>query len=410
MTNDKVTNNMNDRQQEFLIHVDKRFVQAAQVEDGALTGLIIEPVGANMIGRIYLGRVAHVEPRLQAAFINIGGPMDGFLNLRGANVLAEGDRREAEIQDCVAVGDTVLVQITRPSIGDKGAHLTANITLASRMAVLAPYSSRIAISSAITDENERARLTEIAEKINSQFDIESQHETAGWIMRTQAEAMDENILAVDMEKLAKAWDGLLDKADTGEAPQLLHKDSVGIERILRDYVGSHTKAIIIDDAASFELAQAYCEENMQAALPLLAQAAADEDLFARYDIHSEIEKALSMRVELESGGWISIEDTQAMTTIDVNSGSHNAPARDVNIEAAATIARQICLRAIGGLIAIDFIDMETRADNQAVIDALVAGFANDKVPVRIGDMSDFGVVEMTRKHQNLTLKQALTKN
>jgi len=410
MTNDKVTNSMSNRQQEFLIHVDNGLVQAAQVEDGVLTGLIIEPVGANMIGRIYLGRVMHVEPRLHAAFINIGGPMDGFLNLRGARVLAEGDIREADIQDCVSVDDTLLVQITRPSIGDKGAHLTANITLASRMAVLAPYSSRIGISSAIIDENERARLTEIAEKINSQFDIESQHEKAGWIMRTQAESVDETLLAADMEKLAHAWDALLDKADTGEAPQLLHKDLAGIERILRDYVGSHTKAIIIDDAASFELAQAYCAENMQAILPLLAQAQPDEDLFERYDIHSEIEKALSMRVELESGGWISIEDTQAMTTIDVNAGSHKAPARDVNVEAAATIARQICLRAIGGLIAIDFINMETQADNQAIIDALVAGFANDKVPVRIGDMSDFGVVEMTRKHQNLTLKQALTKN
>lgn len=405
-----MTNNMNNRQQEFLIHVDNGLVQAAQVEDGVLTNLIIEPVGANMVGRIYLGRVAHVEPRLQAAFVTIGAHHDGFLNLRGASVLAEGDKREADIQDCVAVGDTVLVQITRPSIGDKGAHLTANITLASRTAVLAPYASRIAISSAITDENERTRLTEIAEKINSQFDIESQHEKAGWIIRTQAETMDETILAADMEKLAQAWDALLDKADTGEAPQLLHKDSIGIERILRDYVGHPTSAIIIDDAATFELAQTYCEENIPAALPLLTQAPPDEDLFARYDIHSEIKKALSVRVELESGGWISIEDTQAMTTIDVNSGSHNAPARAVNLEAAATIARQICLRAIGGLIAIDFIDMESQADNQAIIDALVAGFANDKVPVRIGDMSDFGVVEMTRKHQSLTLKQALTKN
>ncbi|MDD9797907.1 MAG: ribonuclease E/G [Alphaproteobacteria bacterium] len=402
---------MDNRQQEFLIHVDNGLVQAAQVEDGVLTNLIIEPVAAdNMVGRIYLGRVVHVEPRLQAAFITIGESHDGFLNIRGASVLAEGDTREADIQDCVAAGDTVLVQITRPSIGDKGAHLTANITLANRHFVLAPYSSRIAISSAITDENERARLMAIAEKTNSQFDIESQHEKTGWIIRTQAETVSENILAADMEKLAHAWDALLDKADTSEAPQLLHKDSIGIERILRDYISHHTSSIIIADAPTFALAQAYCEENIQTILPLLSQAPPDEDLFERYDIHSEIKKALAVQVELASGGWISIEDTQAMTTIDVNSGNHNAPARAVNLEAAATIARQICLRAIGGLIAIDFIDMETPSDNQAVLNALSAGFANDKVPVRIGDMSDFGVVEMTRKHQSLTLKQALTKD
>lgn len=393
-------------QEQLLISVAKGIAKMARVEDGLLTDLAVEPInnasnasnyGGDSTGRIYLGRVLRVVPRLQAAFVDIGEDSDGFLGAREARILLEGNPRDADIQDCVAEGDDVLVQITRPASGDKGASLSANVTLPGRNLVLSPCHSRIAVSRSIESEDERTRLSALAEKLTATLEIEGMDGAAGWVLRTAAQGMDEAALKAEMQEVAKIWDVILDKADAQSEPGLLHSDIGGVEKMLRDYVRPTTSEIIIEGAAALKGAKAYIKQSMPTHLDALKAADAGEDLFERHDIHGEIDKALAPRFDLPSGGWIMIENTEAMTTIDVNSGSHNDDALAVNLEAATAIARQIRLRSASGLIAIDFIDMDKPENAEAILAALEAGFKGDKTPTRLGDMSDFWVVEMTRK-------------
>jgi len=214
-------------------------------------------------------------------------------------------------------------------------------------------------------------------------------------------------LAMDMAQVAKSWKTLIDKAEDSQPPALLHEDLGPIEKALRDFVRADTTSVVIEGEAAFRTGRGFCREHMPAVLELLSASQEGSILFDRYDIAGQLEIALSRRVELPSGGWLMIETTEAMTTIDVNSGAHNGPAVSVNLEAARMIARQIRLRSLGGLIAIDFIDMSSDADNEAVLQALDEGFQGDKNPVRIGPMSEFGVVEMTRRRETMTLAQAM---
>ena len=210
-----------------------------------------------------------------------------------------------------------------------------------------------------------------------------------------------------MEMIAGIWTDILDKGDDNDPPSLLHQDLGGVERGLRDFIRPDTASVIIQGEAAFRMARSYCQKVMPQAEALITQSESGEILFDRYDINGTIDKALRPRVDLPSGGWITIETTEAMTTIDVNSGSHSDPAHAINLEAVTEIANQIPLRAIGGLIAIDFIDMQNEADGKKIEDSLLAAFENDRVPVRIGQMSNFGVIEMTRKRDRLSLLKSL---
>lgn len=392
---------------EVLISVKAGYVYLASVEEGQLVDFRIEPVGAEdqVTGRIYLAQVERVVPRLQAAFVDIGEERAGFLGAREARALVPDATRETPIEDCVGDGDTVLVQVTRPASNDKGAQLTADISLPGRYVVITPCRQNVAVSRAIDDEDERRKMIELAEQARQQIDTEGMDGPPGWVIRTAAAGIDSELLMQDMEHVAGLWDDILDLADDSEPPRLLHQDIGGVERVLRDYVKPETSQIVIEGEAAFHVAKAYCKKVMPLAGDLLAQSDRDEDLFDRHDIHGLIETALSARVNLPSGGWLMIETTEAMTTIDVNSGSHADPALAVNLEAVAMIAGQIPLRGVGGLIAIDFIDMPDAADQQSVITALEAAFSSDKMPVRIGGMSDFGVVEMTRKRDRVPLQK-----
>lgn len=393
---------------DLIIMAEKGLVLAAKVSDGKVVDIAVESVSGDnsSSGQILLGQVERVVPHLQAAFVDIGEDKAGFLGAREARVLAEEPSHETEIEDCVSAGDTVLVQIIRPASSDKGAGITANVTLAGRHLVLAPCSNRIAVSRSIEDEAERMRLMELAEKARTRLDIEGLDGPAGWVLRTAAEGVDEDTLVQDMETVAQRWDEVLDIADNNDAPFVLYRDLGGLEKILRDHVSSDVKAVIIGDAELAKQAQSYMTQHMGAKASLL-EVAEGEDVFERHDIHGVIRQACDARVDLASGAWLMIETTQAMTTIDVNSGSQNAAALEVNCAAAEEIARQIRLRAIGGLIAVDFIDMAPDIDVAPIMDALHAGFEGDKSPVRIGGMSDFGVVEMTRKRDRLPLNRAL---
>ena len=402
---------------EILMSVENGLLRIAQVEDGRLTAVQAAPLGkaeteANMVGQIYLARVERVIDRLQAAFVDIGFEKSGFLGAREARALVPGADRDTPIEDCVEAGDTVLVQVTRPPQNDKGAQVTADVTLAGRGVVLAPCRSRIAVSRQIEDEAERTRLTGLAEKIRAgdgvdAVAVEGMDGPSGWVLRTAAEGQEIDALAADMRNVAEQWEQLLERAENTEPPSLIHEDLGPIEKGLRDLVRSDTAAVVIEGAAAFAAAKGFMRNHMPTLAEILNQSEGDEVLFDRHDVAGQLEKALSPRVELASGAWLMIETTEAMTTVDVNSGAAEGDARAVNCEAAAEIAKQIRLRALGGLIAIDFIDMTDDAAHEAVLKALDTGFEGDKNAVRIGPMSEFSVVEMTRRRDVMTLAQAM---
>ena len=402
---------------EILMSVESGLLRIAQVEDGQLVSLQAAPLGTQdderrLVGQIYLGHVERVVGRLQAAFVDIGMQKSGFLGAREARALLPGADRDTPIEDCVQDGDTVLVQITRPAQGDKGAQVTADVTLPGRAVVLAPCRTRVAVSRQIEDEDERKRLAELVAEIRDgkhgdAVNVEGMDGAAGWVLRTAAHGMQADALAGDMAGVAAQWEALLEKAENSEPPQLLYEDLGPIEKALRDLLRGDTQSVVIEGEAALAQAKGFARTHLPAALDVLAAPEAGEVLFDRYDIAGQLEEALSNRVTLPSGAWLMIETTEAMTTIDVNSGSAGGDARAVNLEAAAHIGRQVRLRAVGGLIAIDFIDMDKDDDNEAVLAALDDGFQGDKNPVRIGPMSEFGVVEMTRRRDVMTLAQAM---
>ena len=402
---------------EILMSVESGLLRIAQVEDGQLTALQAAPLGKQdderrLVGQIYLGQVERVVGRLQAAFVDIGTERSGFLGAREARALLPGADRDTPIEDCVQDGDTVLVQITRPATGDKGAQVTADVTLPGRAVVLAPCRSRVAVSRQIEDEAERKRLADMVADIRDGKNgeavrVEGMDGDAGWVLRTAASGMRAEELSADMAGVAAQWEALLEKAENCEPPHLLHEDLGPIEKALRDLLRSDTKTVVIEGEAALAQAKGFARTHLPAALDLLSAPDAGEVLFDRYDIAGQLDVALSNRVALPSGAWLMIETTEAMTTIDVNSGSAEGDARSVNVEAAAHIARQVRLRALGGLLAIDFIDMASDDDNEAVLAALDDGFQGDKNAVRIGPMSEFGVVEMTRRRDVMTLAEAM---
>lgn len=394
---------------EVLMSVTLGHVLVANVENGALVDLRVEPVGSDSqdVGRVYLAKIARVVPRLQAAFVNIGESSDGFLGAREARTLLVDADRDTPIEACVNDGDTVLVQVTRPGEEGKGPQLTADISLPGRYAVLTPCRGKVTVSRSIEDEKERQRLIETAEVVRDRLGIEGMDGLAGWVLRTAAEGVETELIEKDMEMIADIWTDILDRGDENDPPCLLHQDLGGVERGLRDFIRTDTKSVTIEGEAAFRMARSYCRQIMPHAEALVKQSEPDEVLFDRFDINGTIEKALSQRVDLPSGGWITVETTEAMTAIDVNSGSHSDPALAVNLEAVREIGRQIPLRAIGGLIAIDFIDMAQESDNKEIEENLLAAFAEDRVPVRVGQMSDFGVIEMTRRRDRLSLQKSL---
>ena len=405
---------------EILMSFENGLLRVAQVEDGHLTALQAAPLGkadaqASMVGQIYLARVERVVGRLQAAFVDIGFDKSAFLGAREARALVPDATRDTPIEDCVEDGDTVLVQVTRPPQGDKGAQVTADVTLAGRGVVLAPCRTRIAVSRQIEDEAERTRLTELAEKIRQgdgidAVDVDGMDGPSGWVLRTAAAGQEMDALAADMAQVAGQWEALLERAEDMDAPSLIHEDLGPIEKALRDLVRADTAAVVVEGAAGFATAKGFMRQNMAALADILSAAEDGEILFDRHDVAGQLDKAMSPRVDLPSGAWLMIETTEAMTTVDVNSGAAEGDALAVNLEAAAALAKQIRLRALGGLIAIDFIDMTDEAAHEAVLKALDAGFDGDKNPVRIGPMSEFSVVEMTRRREVMTLAEALRQN
>lgn len=419
--------------EEVLINVGLGETRVAVVENGRPVDIVLERTneedvkaktgraGHSLLGNIFLGRVQRVLPGMQAAFVDIGLDRAGFLGVREARCLCYLPSYDAEnlppINTCVHEGQSILVQVVKDPIGEKGARLSANVTIPGRLLVLVPNQSGIALSRRIENEEERERLTAQVEGIAGKLQAMGvTGEPAGFIVRTAALAATEAEIIEDAKRITDEWKTVRELEKQSSPPSVVFHDLDTVSRTLRDYVSLDTARVLIDDAASYGEARRYCERAMPEVLDRIELFNGPDHLFSLYGIEEEIEKALEPRVELPSGGWITIETTEALTAIDVNSGKYTAAtgleetSARINLEAVEAIIHQLRLRGTGGLIVIDFIHMGDPGNIEKVLTALRSGFERDRVPTQISGMSEFGLVEMTRKRTREPLDKLMTES
>ena len=398
---------------EILINACTHEARAAIVGNGVLQEIFLERASRRgLISNIYQGRVSRVLPGMQAAFIDIGLQRTAFLHAadifdpRHADTGIEPPRPD-NISALVSEGNEILVQVVKDPLGTKGARLTTYITLPSRYLVYMPQSRGVGVSARIEDEAERERL-----RIAVQAGLEAS-ENAGYIVRTAAEDASPDALLADMQYLRKLWQLLRHKGLRTQPGNLVHADLPLHLRILRDLMRPDVDRVLIDQVGVHREMCEFAATFMPDAMPRLELYAQPRPLFELHHVEEEIQKALDRKVALQSGGYVIIDQTEAMTTIDVNTGAYvgNRNLEETifrtNLEAAVAIARQLRLRNLGGIIIIDFIDMEESDHRRQVIQALQKALGDDHVKTTISSVSPLGLVEMTRKRTRESLEHLL---
>lgn len=387
--------------QELYINVMAAEVRAALMDESTLIDLIVERTErASVVGNIYLGRVERVMKGMEAAFIDIGLGKSGFLGLD------DNRRRNGDTSAPVHEGEAILVQVTKDAINGKGVQLSRRLTLPGRSLVYAPQQDRVMVSRQIEDEGERERLTGLMAGIATDGE--------GFILRTASVGATADELAADCEQLRQTWAGIEDAQAAEQAPSCLHADLDPVLRVLRDHALDGIDAIHVDDGAAAESARAFCERAMPGMAEKVKLHTGPQQMFEQFGIEEEIERACQRRVDLPSGGGLVVETTEALTAIDVNSGRFDAAsdleqmALRTNCEAAAEVARQIRLRNISGLIAIDFIHMEEDDNWAEIIDILDEITGTDRNPTRVLGVTEAGLVEITRRRRREPLLHTMT--
>ncbi|MDR0274918.1 MAG: ribonuclease G [Burkholderiaceae bacterium] len=405
-------------QQEILINWSPQETRVAVVENGAVQELHVErTLERGRVGNIYLGKVTRVLPGMQSAFVDIGLERAAFLHVADvwqgapAGEAPAAERAAKPIEKQVFQGQTLLVQVIKDPIGAKGARLSTQISIAGRLLVFLPQDNHIGVSQKIAPDlrdSLRQRLLALC-----QAGLPPHAQTGGFILRTNAEEAGDAELADDIAYLRKTWARIREAATRQSAPSLLHEDLNLPQRVLRDLAGEATQSIRIDSQEQCRALLAFAREFMPRAAERLAPYGGERPIFDLYSVDEEIAKALGQRVTLKSGGYLIIEQTEALTTVDVNTGGY-VGARNfddtvfkTNLEAAQAIARQLRLRNLGGIIIIDFIDMAQRERQQAVLAELRKQLARDRVKTQVGGFSTLGLVEMTRKRTRESLAQLL---
>jgi ribonuclease E len=361
---------------------------------------LVVATGHHQIGDIYLGVVENVLPGIDAAFVNIGDPeRNGFIHVTDLGPLRL-KRTAAAITELLTPQQKVLVQVMKEPTGSKGPRLTGNITSPGRYVVLMPYGRGVNLSRRIKSESERNRLRALAILIKPAG--------MGLLVRTEAEGKPEEAIIEDLESLQKQWEAIGQEAQSTRAPALLNRDDDFIQRVLRDMYGADVNRIVVDSSTGLKRVKQYLQNWSGGQTPqgLLIDHHRDRSPILEYfRINAAIREALKPRVDLPSGGYIIIEPTEALTVIDVNSGSftRSATARETvlwtNCEAATEIARQLRLRNIAGVIVVDFIDMESRRDQLQVLEHFNKALKADKARPQIAQLTELGLVELTRKRQ-----------
>ncbi|HYR34458.1 MAG TPA: ribonuclease G [Burkholderiales bacterium] len=396
--------------EEILINVTPRETRVAVVAAGVVQELLIErSSGRGLVGNIYMGRVARVLPGMQSAFIDVGLERAAFLHVAD---IWENREPGKPIEKILAEGQPMLVQVVKDPIGSKGARLSTQISLAGRLLVYLPALScnadpHIGISQRIEDESGRAQLRD---RLKELLPAE---EKGGFILRTLAEAASEDELRADLGYLRHLWAAIRDRSQGAAAPQLLYQDLSLAQRVLRDMVGAQTARALVDSRENYQKLTAFAQGYMPQLVDKIEHYTGERPLFELYNVEEEIEKALSRRVDLKSGGYLIIDQTEAMTTIDVNTGGFVGSRNfddtifKTNLEAAQAIARQLRLRNLGGIIALDFIDMQGEQHRNAVLEEFKRALARDRTRVTVNGFTALGLVEMTRKRTRESLAHVL---
>ncbi|MEY2660518.1 MAG: hypothetical protein RLZZ123_1690 [Pseudomonadota bacterium] len=404
--------------QDILINWSPQETRVAVVEHGAVQELHVErTLERGLVGNIYLGKVTRVLPGMQSAFVDIGLDRAAFLHV--ADLVgpmlqrhAEGAQREAPpvpIEKQVFEGQALMVQVIKDPMGSKGARLSTQISIAGRLLVFLPQDEHIGISQKIpADQREALRL-----RLLALAKVPGDASSGGFILRTNAEDASDGVLTDDIAYLRKTWSRIQTLSVQLPPKSLLHQDLNLMQRVLRDLVGEGTHSIRIDSQEQYHVLRSYGQEFMPGAVNRLQHYKGERPIFDLYHIDDEVARALGRRVDLKSGGYLIIDQTEALTTVDVNTGGF-VGARNfeetvfkTNLEAAGSIARQLRLRNLGGIIVIDFIDMQHNDHRSAVLAELSKHLARDRVKTMVSQFSGLGLVEMTRKRTRESLAHML---
>ena len=402
-------------QEDILINWSPQETRVAVVENGAVQELHVErTVERGLVGNVYLGKVARVLPGMQSAFMDIGLERAAFLHVADVwHPPVDGETlsqaRHAQptipIEKQVYEGQALMVQVIKDPIGSKGARLSTQISLAGRLLVFLPQDDHIGISQKIPLEQRESLRQRLHSLVGERG--------GGFILRTNGEDATDQELAEDIGYLRKTWARIKDSAQRLPPQSLLHLDLNLLQRVLRDLVSEHTQTIRVDSREQFEQLRIFGMEFMPAAAAKLQHYQGERPIFDLYGVDEEIVKALSRRVELKSGGYLIVDQTEALTTIDVNTGGY-VGARNfddtifkTNLEAAQSIARQLRLRNLGGIVIVDFIDMTREEHQEAVLTEFRKQLARDRVKTMVGSFSQLGLLEMTRKRTRESLAHML---
>jgi ribonuclease G len=400
--------------QDILINWSPQETRVAVIEQGAVQELHVErALERGLVGNIYLGKVARVLPGMQSAFIDIGLERAGFLHVGDllssiASRHAESDASPGDaslpIEKQIFEGQTLMVQVLKDPIGTKGARLSAQVSIAGRLLVYLPQDRHVGVSQKIPHhqrEQLRQRLQALA------------GDAGGFILRTNAEEASDHELAEDIAYLSKTWARIRDQSVRLPSASLLHQDLTLLQRVLRDIASQTTQSVRIDSREQHQILREFAQTFMPDMVEKIALYTGERPIFDLHNVDEEIARALGRRVDLKSGGYLIIDQTEALTTIDVNTGGF-VGARNfedtifkTNLESAQAIARQLRLRNLGGIMIVDFIDMAKPEHRDAVLEELKKQLARDRVKTTVNGFSALGLLEMTRKRTRESLAHQL---
>ena len=413
---------------EILIDGATPETRIALLEDDVLTEVFVErPSSRGITGNIYKGRVGNVLPGMQAAFVDIGTGRDAFLHVQDLepragdeDLLETGAAGEPQsgrfepspeperIEDRLKEGQEILVQISKDPVPEKGARLTSLLAFPGRLLVYMPSHPRVGVSRRIEDPAERERLQDLIRGVARDLDL-----PGGFIVRTAGEGRATGEFLPDARTLAATWDEVRRRAEGAPAPSLLHRESSAVTKVLRDVLGEDVQRIVVDGESALREVQELVSGMEPALVSRIREHAGPETLFEERGVRQHLERALRSRVWLKSGGSIVIQSTEALVAVDVNTGKYIGTRRleetilRTNLEAAVEIVRQIRLRDLGGIIVIDFIDMEAQASKDEVLLALQTEMRKDRSKSRVLQLSEFGLVEITRQRTKRSLERLL---
>lgn len=409
--------------EEILINVTPQETRVAVVEHGVLQEVFIERANRHgLVGNIYKGKVSRVLPGMQAAFIDVGLERTAFLHASdvvrpppAADEPVDSDGSDAVeevgIADLLREGQEVLVQVIKDPLGTKGARLTTHISLPSRYLVYMPQGDHVGVSIKIEEPEERNRLRELI--LEGEGGEEGELVSGGYIVRTAADGAPEEALRTDKLFLNKLWASIRAKAKMTPAGQLVHGDLPLVLRILRDLLSAEVEQVRVDSEEAMRQVETFAEAFFPHLTSLIHMYQGERPIFDLYGVEDEISKALERKVPLKSGGYVIFDQTEAMTTVDVNTGAYvgyrnlEETIFKTNLEAAQTIARQLRLRNLGGIIILDFIDMQDEEHKTQVLRALAKSMEKDHARSHICEVSQLGLVEMTRKRTRESLEHVV---